>query len=316
MLDKLINKEFQRIILNNTTMWLNMLDVNANVIMWNKAAEKISGYTKEEVIDNNNIWELLYPNKEYRDFIYAKVLEIISSGVEIIDLETTILCKDGSSRTISWNTQNMKNEKGDIIGSIAMGKDVTKIKASEEQLKLLALELKETNKKLLNLSYVDQLTNIANRRSYEEKIASEVEAVKRSGKELSFFMIDIDKFKEYNDIYGHELGDIALFRVANIIKNTLSRKTDFIARYGGEEFVVILPYTTVQDAKLLADKILKAMHSLNIEHSYSIFDKILTISIGISSTQMGVDNLLNYADKALYVAKKKGRNRLEVYDKK
>lgn len=315
MLDKLINKEFQRIILNNTSMWLNMLDINANIIMWNKAAEKISGYSKEEVIENNKIWELLYPNKEYRDLIYAKVLEIISSGEEIIDLETTILCKDGNNRTISWNTQNMKNEKGEVIGSIAIGRDVTKIKANEKELKLLTSKLKESNKKLLNLSYVDQLTNVANRRAYEEKITSETEAVRRSGKELSFLMIDIDKFKEYNDIYGHELGDSVLSKVANMIRNTLVRKTDFLARYGGEEFVVILPYTTIENATLVADKILQCMRNLNIEHSYSKFDKILTVSIGLSSTRNGTDNLLNHADKALYEAKKKGRNRLEFYNK-
>jgi len=313
MLDKLIDKEFQRIILKNTAMWLNMLDNEANVIMWNKGAEKISGYSKEEVLGNKEIWELLYPNEEYRTSIYNKALEIINSGEEIIDFETTITCKDGSKRTLSWNTHNMEDQSSNIIGSIAIARDVTRIKASEKQLKSLALELEESNQKLLELSYIDPLTCIPNRRAFEEKITDEILAAKRSGKELSFLMIDVDKFKEYNDTYGHENGDIALFRVCNQIRSVLPRNTDFIARYGGEEIVVILPYTRIEKTTLVAEKILQGILSLNIEHSYSKFNQTLTVSIGIASTKTGIDNVLTHADQALYKAKDKGRNRFEVF---
>lgn len=311
--DKLMNKEFQRIILNNTAMWLNMLDKDANVIMWNKAAEKISGYTKEEVLGNSNIWELLYPDKGYRTYIYNEALEVISQGKELTDFTTTIRCKDGSNRILSWNTHDMKDEKDNTIGSIALARDVTEIQASEKKLKELTLELEQSNKKLLQLSYLDCLTNIPNRRAYEERLAIEIQATKRSGKPLSFLMIDIDYFKQYNDTYGHDNGDIALFRVANQIRNSLPRQTDFIARYGGEEIVVILPYTSIKSAALIAEKILQSIISLNIEHSYSTFNKMLTVSIGIASTDAGVDKLLSYADKALYQAKENGRNRFEFY---
>lgn len=313
MLDELVNKEFKRIILNNTAMWLNMLDKDANVTMWNKAAEYISGYSKEEVLGNSNIWELLYPDEEYRTSIYNKALEVISQGEEITDFETTILCKDGSNRALSWNTHDVKDESGDVIGSIAIARDVTEIQASEKKLKLLTLELEQSNKKLLHLSYLDQLTNIPNRRAYEEKITNEIQAAKRSGEQLSLLMIDIDNFKEYNDIYGHEHGDIALFRVANQIRNTLPRKTDFLARYGGEEVVAILPYTSIENATLVAEKILQDVLNLNIEHSYSKFNKILTVSIGVASKDTGVDKLLTHADQALYKAKRNGRNRFEIH---
>lgn len=131
MLDDLINKEFQRIILDSTAMWLNMLDKDANVIMWNKAAEKISGYNKLEVIGNCDIWELLYPDKEYRDSIYKKALNIIENGEVLTDFETTILCKDGTSKTLSWNTHDMKDQNDNVIGSIAIAIDITKIKTKE-----------------------------------------------------------------------------------------------------------------------------------------------------------------------------------------
>ena len=143
MFEELINKEFQRIILNNTAMWLNMLDKDANVIMWNKAAESISGYSKFEVLGNGDIWELLYPDEEYRISIYNKALEIIKNGEELIDFETTITCKDGTNKTLSWHTHDMKDESQNIIGSIAIATDVTKIKATEEKLKSLALELEK-----------------------------------------------------------------------------------------------------------------------------------------------------------------------------
>lgn len=313
MLDKLVNKEFQRIILNNTAMWMNILDIDANVTMWNKAAENISGYSKEEVLGNSNIWELLYPDEEYRTSIYNKAFEVINQGEEITDFETTILCKDGSKRTMSWNTHDVKDESGDVIGSIAIARDVTQIQASEKKLKLLTLELEQSNKELLQLSYLDQLTNIPNRRAYEEKITNEIQAAKRSGEDLSLLIIDIDNFKEYNDIYGHENGDIALFRVANQIRNTLPRKTDFLAGYGGEELVAILPYTSIVKATLVAEKILQCLLNLNIEHSYSKFNKILTVSIGVASTDTGVDKLLTHADQALYKAKRNGRNRFKIH---
>jgi len=313
MSNLLIDEEFKRIILNNTAMWLNMLDKDTNVIMWNKAAEKISGYSKEEVLNNNNIWELLYPDEEYRTFIYNHALAIIDKGEKIIDFETTIICKDGSKKVLSWNTHSMEDKDKNIIGSLAIARDITKIKANEEQLRLLASQLEETNKKLLELSYVDQLTNIPNRRAYDERFKHELQATKRSGKEFSLFLIDIDNFKEYNDIYGHENGDIILFRVSNQIKNTLPRKTDFLARYGGEEIVVILSYTSLEEAQIVAKKILQCILDLNIEHSYSKFNQLLTVSIGVTSTKTCIENVVDNADQALYKAKHNGRNRFEVY---
>jgi diguanylate cyclase (GGDEF)-like protein/PAS domain S-box-containing protein len=313
MLNSLINEEFQRIILNNTIMWLNILDNEANVIMWNKAAEEISGYAKEEVLGNNKIWKLLYPEEEYRTFIYNKSLDIINNGEVITDFETTIISKDGTKKILSWNTHNMKDNNKNIIGSLAIARDITKLKANEKKLQLLTSELEESNKKLLELSYVDQLTNIPNRRAYDERFAHELQAIKRSGNGFSFLIIDIDKFKEYNDIYGHINGDIVLYRVSNQIKNILPRKTDFLARYGGEELVAILPYTPLKEAQIVAKKILQSILDLKIEHSGSIFNQLLTVSIGVTSTETCIENVIGNADQALYKAKNNGRNRFEVY---
>lgn len=312
MLNELIDKEFRRIIVKNSVMWVNILDSDANVIMWNKAAEKISGYSKEEVLGNETIWETLYPDEEYRAFIYNKALDVIASGDEITDFETTIKCKDDSEKIISWNTHNIEDNNA-VIGSIAIGVDVTKMKKNENELKLLALELEKSNKKLHELSYMDSLTHIPNRRAYEERISNEIQATKRSGEEFSLLMIDVDRFKDYNDIYGHEKGDEILSTVSHHISKCLPRKTDFIARYGGEEIVVILSYTSLNKAEIVAEKILKCMLGLNIPHSSSESNKLLSVSIGIASTESGIENIVAHADKALYDAKKNGRNRFEVF---
>ena len=313
LLHTLVNKEFYRIILDNTAMWLNMLDKDANVILWNKAAENLSGYSKEEVLGNSTIWELLYPDENYRASIYSKALEIIKQGKEVTDFETTIRCNDGSNRVLSWNSHDIKDENNKVIGSMSLARDVTAIKSNEKKLKELTLELEESNKQLLQLSLVDPLTKIPNRRAYNERVTSEINSAKRSGNTLCLLLIDIDSFKQYNDTYGHEKGDKALYRVAQQISNTLPRKTDFVARYGGEEMAVILPYTSTEMAIVIAKKILQCVTSENIEHSYSTHNKLLTVSIGISSTVTGSDALLAHADKALYQAKKNGRNRCEIH---
>ncbi|GKT12510.1 MAG: two-component system, cell cycle response regulator [Thiomicrorhabdus sp.] len=316
MLNQINDADFKNLILSSGSFWLNMLDEQANVVMWNKGAEKISGYSADEVLGHQGIWELLYPDETYRLSIYSKVMEIIEKGEVLIDFETMIVSKDGNEHYLSWNTHNLKNESGDIIGSIAIGREITSIKEYSIQLELLATELKQSNEKLTDLSYVDALTSIANRRAYTEKLKNELEASHSSGRELSLLMIDIDFFKQYNDIYGHEQGDIALSRVASQIEAILYRQTDLVARYGGEEFVVILPFTSLEEGKKLAEKILQSIIGLDIEHKHSHFNKVLTVSVGIASTENSFEQLAKYADDALYDAKKRGRNRVVSYIKK
>lgn len=172
--------------------------------------------------------------------------------------------------------------------------------------------LENANKKLLKLSYTDQLTRIPNRRAYEDRLEHEINSAKRNSKELSFLLVDIDNFKEYNDTYGHENGDIVLMRVAKILNRALVRKTDFVARYGGEELVVLLPSTDTEGAEMVAKTIIQNITSEKIPHSKSPYNHI-TVSIGMASTNKMYDDLLNHADKALYKAKGNGRNRYEVY---
>ena len=121
-------------IIDNANVWLDVLDVKANVMIWNRAAEKISRYSREEVVGHGKIWEWLYPDEEYRNQITAKAAAIIEKGEEVEDFETTIRCKNGRIRTISWHSRNLVDEKGVTIGSIALGRDITEKKKMEAQL--------------------------------------------------------------------------------------------------------------------------------------------------------------------------------------
>ncbi len=127
-------KQYLESLINNANVWLNVLDTEGNVVIWNKAAEKISGFTSDEVLGNNNIWKWAYPDERYRNEIQTKASEIINRGEEIENFETTIQRKDQEARVISWHSRNLSDENGNPVGSIAIGRDVTKTKLLEEQL--------------------------------------------------------------------------------------------------------------------------------------------------------------------------------------
>lgn len=299
-------------------MWLNVLDKDARVVIWNKAAEKISGYSEEEVLGSSDVWELLYPDEEYRNTIYAKALDVINQGEVLMDFETTIRRKDGSSRILSWNSHDVKDDKGEVIGSLALARDVTELHASQKKLEQLTLELEQTNKHLLHLSEVDELTGLYNRRYMESVLNYEWERHIRNDALLSLIYIDIDHFKEYNDTYGHHFGDRVLTETASIMKHSVRRSTDKLARFGGEEFALILPETGHNEAVSIAEKLHQDVAQRKIEHKGSIVSDILTVSVGVvtirPSRSETIDKLKNEADKALYNAKKLGRNRVEKID--
>jgi len=176
-------------------------------------------------------------------------------------------------------------------------------------------ELTKANENLKYLSEIDPLTTIFNRRIYEHQLAQAVASAKRTEKPLSLMMIDIDFFKDYNDHYGHDAGDIALKLIAQSIKEISPRKTDLVARFGGEEFVVLMPATNLKGAYILAENIRTNIKALSIKHEFSDVTNIITVSIGISSLtgkSLTEEKLFKQADLALYEAKEAGRNQCKM----
>jgi PAS domain S-box-containing protein len=121
--------------IEDANVWVNVLDERKNVVIWNKAAETISGYSREEVVGHGKIWEWLYPDQQYRNEVTDSVTEILQHGRVEQDVETSIRRKDGEIRVISWNERNLLGEHGEVIGSIAIGQDVTERKRAEEALR-------------------------------------------------------------------------------------------------------------------------------------------------------------------------------------
>jgi len=179
--------------------------------------------------------------------------------------------------------------------------------------KTIESELKKANTELNRLSKTDALTNIANRRSFDEVLRKEWRVHSRERRPLAILMCDVDLFKKYNDMYGHQMGDSCLAAVASIIKKECKRPSDFAARYGGEEFAVILPETDIAGAINIADAIVKNIRKRKIPHEASSVDTRVTLSIGVASVipENGsrADSLVKKADKALYTAKDSGRNK-------
>ncbi|MGD1701157.1 PAS domain S-box protein [Dapis sp. BLCC M229] len=178
-------------------------------------------------------------------------------------------------------------------------------------------ELQNTNKKLYKLATLDGLTQIANRRYFNEYLEQEWLRMAREKKPLSLIMCDIDFFKKYNDTYGHQKGDECLQRVAKTISELVKRPADLVARYGGEEFAVILPNTHLEGAIYIAKIIRQEVCNLQIPHQEALIYKQVTMSLGVSTIipflEATYQSLIAAADQALYQAKEKGRNQVIPY---
>lgn len=165
-------------------------------------------------------------------------------------------------------------------------------------------------------SYVDGLTGIANRRYFDVALDRELRRAQRMKSELSLLLIDIDSFKAYNDHFGHQQGDTCLATVAQALAAKLKRPADVAARYGGEEFAAILPDTSLEQARLHANAIREHVAGLALPHAPAAHWPMVTLSIGVASFDRErlheVPALIEAADKALYVAKRGGRNRVVV----
>jgi diguanylate cyclase (GGDEF)-like protein len=161
---------------------------------------------------------------------------------------------------------------------------------------------------LSGLVYQDSLTGIYNRRYLDEYYAQQIGRAKRNNQPLGLLMIDIDYFKQYNDIYGHVTGDRSLKRICKCLQSVLLRPADILARYGGEEFVCILPDTNVKGVHYIANEMLDAVAQLAIPHNGSP-NHLLSISIGVAElNDSDNDDLIHLADTRLYKAKESGRN--------
>jgi len=201
------------------------------------------------------------------------------------------------------NVVPLYDEKGGLIGSVHIAHDIT--------------ERKQLTDLLERLSYQDGLTGIANRRKFDEAMQLEWRRAKRGQVSLSLIMVDIDFFKKFNDRYGHQAGDDCLKEIARTLQETIHRPGDVAARFGGEEFAVLLPQTSKEGAASVAEVIRTRIEGLKITHLDSSVSPYITVSLGVATLvpneQTQATDLISAADRALYRAKREGRNRVAVY---
>ena len=190
------------------------------------------------------------------------------------------------------------------------------IQKEHTKLEKATKELQKVNKQLENVSYTDSLTGLHNRRYFNDIYEREVKRAKRDKKYITFMMIDIDFFKQYNDTYGHIAGDHALQIVAKTIKSCFKRPSDFVFRLGGEEFGVLIIDTDELSSARLAKELIKKVQAQQIEHKTSKVADVITVSVGVMSCvadeSLESEFLWQRADKMLYSAKEHGRNRYMI----
>ncbi|MEW6235236.1 MAG: diguanylate cyclase [Candidatus Omnitrophota bacterium] len=193
--------------------------------------------------------------------------------------------------------------------------EINKRKAREKELIKISRLLEDANAQLKKLSELDGLTNIPNRRCFDRSFKQEWMRGIREYQPVAILMIDIDYFKAYNDHYGHQQGDTCLRQIALAVSDAVKRPGDLAARYGGEEFVVYLSNTSLEGAVSVAVEIQDNVNLLAIEHAASIINTRVTVSIGCSSMipdpSVEPDELIKSADRALYKAKRLGRNKIQ-----
>ena len=213
-----------------------------------------------------------------------------------------LICVENCSFARKWNTEEIY-----LLERVAMVLSVAIKQANLYQ------QLERANRELQQLSLVDGLTQIANRRRFDRYIASQWKELSREQSPLSLIFCDIDRFKLYNDTYGHPTGDRCLVAVAQAISKVAKRPSDLVCRYGGEEFVLVLPRTPLEGAMYLAQQIRFQIKALKIPHFKSAVDLYVTISLGVSCCiprpNLDPQTPIDAADKALYQAKTTGRDR-------
>ena len=300
---------YYKYMINSMIDMISTHDQKGNFKYVSPSFKKITGYEKEELIGQSSF-----------DFYHPDDLESLSKSLHAVineDYEVTVQYrfrkKDGNYLWIETLAKKADLRISDEEEIIAASRDVTIRKELESQLLNL-------NNKLEELSNLDGLTGLHNRRSFDYKIEEEWNRAKRQKNELSILFIDIDDFKIFNDSYGHQEGDLCLQKIAEILMLSLKRTSDYVARYGGEEFVVILPETDQEGAIEIGERIRKAVEDLSISNERSETKAVITVSLGaatkVPNHENSFLNLINKADQALYRAKKSGKNRVVHYNEK
>ena len=300
---KIIESERRfRLVTDNTADMITTVDESGKRKFVSGACRDILGYGPDELIGQNPLALVLNEDRPLAESFFER-LKTAEYG---LNEQYRVSRRDGVILWVEVSGRRMADNSGTVFSM----RNISKRKTVEA-------ELEAANDQLSRLATTDELTGLNNRRAFNRMLEIETKRSHRDGSDLCLLLIDVDRFKPFNDIYGHPEGDACLTLVAAAISGALRRPGDFCARYGGEEFVVILPNTSQDGALDRADKIRQAVAGLNIPHEGSETGHV-TISAGLATTnkrsQLAGQALLKRADEALYTAKASGRDRVVTSD--
>jgi diguanylate cyclase (GGDEF)-like protein/PAS domain S-box-containing protein len=293
-----------RLLADNTTDVVARLGPDLRYAYVSPASRDVLG-REPESLTGRHAGDIVHPAD--RGHWIETLVKAQGKANEVTQATYRALRQDGSYLWVEENRRRLTADEGFIVSI----RDISRRKEAEGQLETV-------NRQLQVLARQDGLTGLANRREFDEVLDVEFRRCKRDGTALSLIMIDVDRFKLFNDICGHPAGDACLRAVATAVKETLLRPGDLLARYGGEELAVILPNIQAAGASVIAERMREAVRALRIRHDAN-FDKIVTISLGVAWLTPGFamkrsEDLVNMADGALYAAKAGGRDRVCLAD--
>ncbi len=304
------NRDFENF-LKETTDFIYFKDRQSRFRFCSQSLANITGHANwRDMIGKNDLE--VFPADTAKIY-YEEELPIFEKGESLVGKIDPYYDAEGNIGYVSTNKWPLFDQNRNVVGIFGISRDITERKTIEEQLERTKIALENANIELEKLSNTDALTGIGNRRYFEKIFEKECFRSKRSNSALSILLIDIDDFKSYNDNFGHLAGDECLKIVAKKIAGLARRASDLAARWGGEEFIVLLPETTLTEALIVAENIRSAVQKLAVPHPTARAANVVTLSLGVAS--WGHENpqeLISRVDKALYTAKFKGRNRVEV----
>jgi diguanylate cyclase (GGDEF)-like protein/PAS domain S-box-containing protein len=290
-----------RFLAEHSTDMILLVDRHGKRIYASPASRRLLGFEPEEVVALR-LWDAIHPEDATR------VLPVLSASPADTVLTYRMRRKDGSYVWVETTGKTVEIPGGERQRLIIV-RDISVRKVAEER-------LAEAHARLEVLSSEDGLTGLANRRTFDDTLVSEYRRAESTHRAVALIMMDVDRFKSFNDRYGHPVGDECLKRIAGVIRASVRRPGDVAARYGGEEFAVVLPGTDEAGAATVAKNIQGAVRDLQIQHAGSEWG-IATVSIGVAALipslwEDAFDLLLREADRALYHAKNEGRNAIVV----
>jgi diguanylate cyclase (GGDEF)-like protein/PAS domain S-box-containing protein len=298
-----------RLIAENGSDVVSLYATDGRIVYISPSCERVLGFLPEE-FPRMVPFATVHPQDMER---LQRHFNQLVRGEPVASIQIRMLHKTGRHLWLEMMWRAVLNDAGQVVQLQVSSRDITDSKQNERRLEEAQRKLRhqqdmlqDVNSKLSELAALDGLTQLRNRRAFEERLEDETRRWRRHGNVVSLVLLDIDHFKSFNDTFGHPKGDEVLRGVGRLLRRSL-RATDFAARYGGEEFAVILPNTDSEGARVVAEQLRRAIEGATWE------DRAITASIGYATMSEEIttsEELVDFADRALYKSKQEGRNRV------